>query len=88
MENNGIQIKTKTVTDVFDSNGKPLCLGDTILIRAGKEDIACRYEGVEKQYFCTSPYASNRGEIVKYRFDSIKKCTKAIIKFEEDVLNG
>lgn len=67
----GLEVYEVTRLEVFDSEGKPMNQGDTIVLRIDTEDILCIFEGIKSGYFITK--TCDDGIENRYRVKSIKK---------------
>ncbi len=65
----GISIETNTTVSVNSSLGTPINPGDKIIIRAGSEDIICKFVEVSKGYFKTTTLDGQQEN--KYRLSTI-----------------
>lgn len=69
-------MKKKKTINITSSDGVPIYRGTTIIIRAGEEDVICKFVEINNGYFVTEtldrtlPTRQN-----KYRLGTIKKST-------------
>lgn len=66
----GVQIEKKEIITVRDDCGQVVSPGDFLMMRVGKEDVVCRFKGIEAGYFKTQHLFDD--ETVKYRNASIE----------------
>ena len=72
----GIQVSTKTIVTITDTDGEPIKPGDLILLRIRNEDILCTFREMNTGgYFVTRSFTDPETEN-KYRTGSIAACRK------------
>lgn len=64
-----VRIEREEIVTVKDDVGVVVQPGDFIMIRAGKQDVVCRFKGIEHGYFKTQHLYDD--ETIKYRSSSI-----------------
>lgn len=66
-----VQIEKKETIIVKDDAGREISKGDPLVIRVQKQDIVCRFAGINHGYFVTETLLD--GIENKYRYGSIEK---------------
>lgn len=70
----GINIEEQKVVHITASDGTPISRGDMLLLRAGDEDVLCRFVEVNNGYFVTETIDKGACQKQnKYRLGTIKK---------------